>query len=220
MRHLMAHTPASRNPFADPALPTFADLIARVAAAERLPLRTQQNWSWALRVVARAVGKDPAAGPAHPEFLRKLLDRAAPAAIGISRGGWNNARSLLGKVLEWAGLASMPGHYQTAFTTAWQELWAKLPPNTALSFQLSRPFHYASAQGIEPNGFDDDVLARFYRDLVTESIVEKPYAISCGTAKPCNNAAERISGWPQQCVSVPSRQKTFSFPWSAFPLSL
>jgi integrase len=216
----MATIPPSRNPFADPTLPTFADLIARVAADEALPLRTRQNWSWALKAVARAVGKDPVAVPAHPEFLRKVLDRAAPAAIGVSRAAWNNARSLLGKVLEWAGLASMPGHYQTAFTTAWQELWAKLPPSTALSFQLSRPFHYASAQGIEPDGFDDDVLARFYRDLVTESIVEKPYEIYRGAAKSWNNAAERISGWPQQCVSVPSRQQTFSFPWSAFPPSL
>jgi hypothetical protein len=118
----MATIPPSRNPFADATLPTFADLIARVAADEALPLRTRQNWSWALKAVARAVGKDPVAVPAHPEFLRRMLNKAAPAAIGVSRAAWNNARSLLGKVLEWAGLASMPGHYQTAFTPAWQEL--------------------------------------------------------------------------------------------------
>src|SRR5713101_2039923 len=146
----MADASLSRNPFADPTLPTFADLISRVQAEEALPLRTRQNWTWALRAVARAVGKDPVAVPAHPEFLRKLLDHAAPASLGMSRAGWNNARSLTGKVLEWAGLASLPGHYQAAFTPAWQELWARLPSETALSFQLSRLFHYVSAQGIEP----------------------------------------------------------------------
>jgi len=39
----MANTSLSRNPFADPTLPTFADLIARVSAEETLPLRTRQN---------------------------------------------------------------------------------------------------------------------------------------------------------------------------------
>src|SRR5205807_7712089 len=112
MRHPVATAPLSRNPFADPIIPSFADLIARVAADDRLPLRVRQNWSWALRTVARAAGKDAAAVPAHPEFLRRLLEHAAPAAMGMSRAAWNNARSLMGKVLEWAGLASLPAHYQ------------------------------------------------------------------------------------------------------------
>jgi integrase len=216
----MANTPQSRNPFADPTLPTFADLIARIRADEALPLRTRQNWHWALGAVARAVGKDPVAVPAHPEFLRKLLDHAAPASLGMSRAGWNNARSLMGKALEWAGLASLPGHYQAAFTPAWQELWARLPANTALSFQLSRLFHYASAQGIEPVDLNDEVLGRFHAALVAESIVRDPDEIHRGAAKSWNTAVERIPGWPPQRLTVPSRQQIFSFPWSTFPPTL
>ena len=136
----MANTPRSRNAFADPSGPTLADLIALVRAAETLPLSTRQNWAWALKTVARAAGKDPVAVPAHPEFLRKALNHAAPAAIRIGRGAWNNARSMTGKVLEWSGLASLPGHYQAPFAIPWAELWKKLPPDTALSFQLSRLF--------------------------------------------------------------------------------
>ena len=216
----MANTSLSRNPFADPTLPTFADLIARISAEETLPLRTRQNWRWALGAVARAVGKDPVAVPAHPEFLRKLLDMAAPASIGLSRAGWNNARSLCGKALEWAGLASMPGHYQAPFTPAWDELWAKLPTGTALSFQLSRLFHWASAQGVEPVDMNDAALNRFHQDLMAESIVRVPYEVFRGATKSWNNAAERIAGWPQQRLTVPSRQKTFSLPRAAFPPSL
>ena len=216
----MATIPSSRNPFADPTLPTFADLIGRVQADEVLPLRTRQNWCWALRTVARAVGKDPAVVPAHPEFLRKLLDRAAPAAMRMGRPAWNNARSLMGKVLEWAGLASMPGHYQAPFTPAWDELWAKLPTGTALSFQLSRLFHWASAQVVEPADMNDAALDRFHQDLVAESIVRDPYEIYRGAARSWNNARERIPGWPQQSLAVPSRQKTFSLPWDAFPPGL
>jgi hypothetical protein len=155
----MATTFLSRNAFADPTLPTFADLIVRVTAAEVLSLRSRQNWSWALRAVARAVGKETVAVPAHPEFLRKLLDQAAPASLGMGRAAWNNARSLTGKALEWACLASMPGHYQAPFTPAWDHLWTKLPVGTALSFQLSRLFHWASAQCVAPADVNDPVLA-------------------------------------------------------------
>ena len=213
----MATTPSSRNPFADPTLPTFADLIGRIQADEGLPPRTRQNWTWALRAVARAVGNDPAAVPAHPEFLRKLLGQAAPASLGMSRAAWNNARSLMGKVLEWAGLASIPGHYQARFSPAWEELWAKLPPGTAISHQSSRLFHYASAQGIEPIDMNDEVIASFHEALVTESIVPDPYEIRRGAAKSWNNAAERIPGWPQTCLSVPSRKRSFSMSWADFP---
>jgi integrase len=216
----MADTLQSRNPFADPSTPTLAELIARVRAAETLPLPTRQNWTWALRTVARAAGKHPAEVPAHPEFLRKVLKRAAPIASGLGRRAWNNARSLTGKVLEWAGLASMPGHYQAPFSPAWAELWSKLPPDTAISFQLSRLFHYASAQGAAPTAMCNAVLASFYEALVSESVVQKPYEIWRGAAKSWNNAADRIPGWPQQRLTAPSRRRYFSLPWTAFPATL
>src|SRR6266851_5424362 len=180
MRHPMANTSLSRNPFADPNLPTFVDLITRIAADPALPLRTRQNWAWALRAVARAAGKDPASGVAHPEYFRKLMEAAAPASIGLTAAGWNNARSLAGKALEWAGLAAMPGHYQAPFASAWQELWTKLPASTALSFQLARLFHFASAQATNPAEIDDAVLARFHQALVEESIVRLPYEVFRG----------------------------------------
>jgi integrase len=217
----MANTSLSRNLFADSTLPTFAGLIDSIAADDKLPLRKRQNWTWALRAIARAAGKEPAAIPAHPTFLRSLLQQAAPASIGLSRAGWNNARSLMCKALEWAGLASMPGHYQAPFSPPWAELWSRLPPNTALAYELSRMFHYSSAQGIEPTGMNDAVLDQFHEALVEESIVQFPYEIYRGAAKSWNNAAERIPGWPQHRLTVPSRQEpVFCLPWASFPSAL
>src|SRR6185312_11679177 len=99
MSRLMADNSASRNPFADPAGLSFADLIRRLREDNAVPERERNNGAWALRVVARAIGSDPAAIPAHPAFLRKALAHAAPAAAGVSRLAWNNARSLVGKTL-------------------------------------------------------------------------------------------------------------------------
>jgi hypothetical protein len=146
-----------------------------------------------------------------------------PDPYEIWRGAaksWNNARSLCGKALEWAGLASVPGHYLARFAPAWSELWACLPSECALRHQLGRLFHYASAQRIAPNEINDAVLATFHQALETESIVPDPYEIWRGAAKSWNNAAERIPGWLQTRLTVPSRTRSFSMPWSAFPLTL
>src|SRR3954452_9672271 len=92
MSHLMATPLSSRHAFADPAIPTFADLIARVTADPTIPKPRRQNWVWALKALPRSVGKDPGAIPAHPEFLRAVLKRAALASVGLKRAAWNNVR--------------------------------------------------------------------------------------------------------------------------------
>ena len=144
----MTIAPLSRNPFADPNLPTFADLLDRLKRDRDLPKVKRQNWMWALKAVARAAAKDLAEIVAHPEFLRAIMKGAAPESIGLSRAAWNNARSWTGKVLEWAGLASMPAHYQAPFTPSLAALWDALPPGkNALRFQLSRLFHYCQRRG-------------------------------------------------------------------------
>jgi hypothetical protein len=221
MSHSIATSPRSRNPFADPNLPTFADLVDRLKRDRDLPKSRRQNWMWALNAVARAAAKEPAEIVAHAEFLRAAMAKAAPESIGLSRAGWNNARSLLGKVLQWAGLASMPTHYLAPLEPAWAALRDKLPQGkNALKFQLDRLFHYCSAQGVGPDEVNDEVLSTFHDELVGESIVRYPYEIYRGAAKSWNNAADRIPGWPQQRITVPSRQQLFTYDWDTFPPSL
>jgi hypothetical protein len=86
--------------------------------------------------------------------------------------------------------------------------------------QLSRFFHYCTAQGIEPSEVSDAILFSFHEGLIAETIVEQPYEIYRGAAKSWNNAAERIPGWPQQRLTVPSRQRLVTCDWSVFPASL
>ena len=165
----------SRNPFTDPLLPTFADLIDRIAGDMLLPLHQRRNWMWALRLIARAAGKAPAQIPAHPEFLRPIFIKSAPASLGITKAAWNNARSLAGKALEWAGIASMPAHYQAAFAPEWADLWQLLPTGTnAMRCQLSRLLHFCSAQGIHPGQVNDEVLAVFHDALTPKASSNSP----------------------------------------------
>ena len=182
----MALTQVSRSPFASPDQPSLADVIDGARAASNLPKITCQNWVWAVRTIARVAGKELAAIPAHPDFLRRLLAGAAPASLGLSPGAWNNAKSLAGKAMEWAGLTNIPGHYMAPYTPEWQRLWSMLPVNTALAVQLSRLFHYCSANGIRPimcraSGF----FARTYPRISLYSVIlpffAPPTAVSIST---------------------------------------
>lgn len=213
--------PLSRNAFANPALPSFADLLERLKQDQVLPKVTRQNWAWAVRTVARAAAKDPAEIVAHPAFVRNVMERAAFESIGLTRASRNNARSMIGKILEWAGLAKMPLHYLVPFEPAWAELRKQLSARTnTLKFQLDRLFHYCSALGISPHEVDDEVLRAFYDALVGESIVGLPYDVYRRAAKYWNDAVDRIPGWPQQRLTVPSRKERFTHNWDAFPGSL
>ena len=217
----MTPAPLSRNPFANPALPSFADLLERLKTDRELPKAKRQNWRWALKTVARAAGKDPAEIVAHPGFVRNVMERAAPESIGLTRASWNNARSLVGKVLEWAELAKMPSHYLAPFAPAWGALIDRLPagPNP-LRIRLARLARYCSAQRIDPEEVNDQVLTAFHDALTAESIVKCPYKSYWGAAKYWNDAADRLPGWPQQRLAVPSRMQRFTYNWESFPASL
>src|SRR5262249_52063077 len=119
------------------------------------------------------------------------------------------------------GLTSPPGRYQAPYRPAWSRLWLLPPPKSALAFQLTRLFHYCSANGIQPEHVNDEVLQEFYAALTAESLVENPYEAYRGAAKSWNNAMAQIPGWPGPPVSVPSkRAKPFSLAWTDFPASL
>jgi integrase len=123
--------------------------------------------------------------------------------------------------LKSVGLASVPGRYTAPLTPAWQALWNQLPPGKGLRDQLSRLFHYCSANGIAPSDVTDAVVARYAEALVEESIVKRPRDLHRVSVKGWNKAADMIADWPQVRLALPaSRRNDFSLPWDAFSASL
>ena len=210
-----------RNPFTAPDSLALSDIIDRVRSATDLSATTKSNWVWALGTIVRAIGKSADMIPAHPAYLRKAMEKAAPKSLGITTGAWNNGRSLAGKALEWAGLVNMPArHHLAPLTPAFQTLQDKLGKSTALHNQTSRLFHYCSAQGIKPDGVTDDVMTAFHLAMVEESIVKDPYEVFRSACRSWNNAAATIPGWPQVVLTVPSKAVRVSYDWDKFPPSL
>src|SRR5262249_1690380 len=217
-RHLMTTNTGSRSPFLAAGQPTLADAIARLQADGSLKQTRRRDMISALNCLARIMGCDPAAMPAHPRLLQGRMKDVVPAAHGVRAARWSNVRSLVAAVLQHLGLAALPGRYTAPLTAEWQSLWDALPPGKGLRCRLSRLLHYCSANGIGPNEVDDPLMARFGAALANESLVRYPREIYRIAILGWNVAVANTPGWPQQNLTpLPSAKPDgYVLPWSAF----
>ena len=170
MRHRMIFALSSRNPFAEPMLPTFADLIDRIAGDTVLPLRQRRNWMWALRVIARAAGKAQDANSRSPGIPAPDLYKIG-AGLARHHQSCVEQRSFLSLEKRWSGqgLPRCP-HIIRPLLPRNGPICGKCsqPGRTRCGCRLSRLLHFCSAQGIHPGQVNDEVLAVFHDALITE----------------------------------------------------
>src|ERR1700719_4257362 len=124
---------------------SLADLLATVQVSD-LPERKRQEFASAIRTAARALGRLPETIPADGRLLASRLKEVAPAAIGISRGRWNNIRSLLRTALALVQPIS-PGRNRNDLLPEWLALANKLGSRSD-KIALSRVLRFLSARGI------------------------------------------------------------------------
>src|SRR5262249_18452168 len=110
----------ARDNFMGSTAPTLADVLARVLADAGLASQRRRDLASAIRCMGRALSRPLAELPAHPRFLRQQLEALSPAAAGVKPARWRNTRSLLGKALKHAGIATQPGRSNVPLTEAWQ----------------------------------------------------------------------------------------------------
>jgi integrase len=204
----MAHTLPSR-----PA--TLADLITAVDEAD-LPKRRSADLLSAIRTVARLLGAQPEDIVADPRLIAKRLTDITGA--GLSQGRKSNIKSLLRQAFALARPV-MPGNIRTPMLPAWTALYEQLATRT-YKVRLSRLLRWLSAQAVEPHEVSLKHLQAFEQALLHEALIAKPEDAWRTCTWAWKRARETVPGWPQLEVSLPSRRKDFSLPWSAFPPSL
>jgi len=195
---------------------TLANALTAVRAAN-LPERRRQEISSALRTIARAIGKPPERIPSHPRLLAARLKQIAPTAIGISRGRWNNIRSLAR-----AGVALVqpmsPGRNRNRVTPGWQALFEQLELRTT-KIAVSRFLRFCSARGIEPEEVSQTTFKEF-RDHLDDTLMKRPDEVFSATVRGWRTAQTAVEAWPRIAVSVADRRRIWTLPWTAFPASL
>jgi integrase len=199
-----------------PSSPCLADLLATIQAGN-LPERKRQEFASAVRTAARALGRPPENIPAEARLLASRLKAVAPAAIGISRGRWNNVRALLRAALALIQPIS-PGRHRNDLLPEWLALSNELTSRSD-KIALSRVLHYCSARGIRPNAVTVENFEE-YRLHLDRSLLKRPNETFAMTVRAWRRAEEAIEGWPQVSVSIPDRRRQWVFRWDRFPGSL
>src|SRR5712671_4513291 len=196
--------------------PSLADLLATLAAGD-LPERKRQELRSAIRTVARALGQSPENIPADGRLLASRLKEVAPAAIGISRGRWNNIRSLLRTALALVQPIS-PGRNRNDLLPEWLALSNELGSRSD-KIALSRVLRFLSARGIAPDAVTVEIFDDYHRHL-DSSLLKRPNQTFAMTVKAWRRASSAIEGWPPIDVEVPDHRRSWVSAWKRFPASL
>jgi integrase len=178
--------------------------------------RQRQDMRSAVRTVARLIGAEPALIPAEPVSLRRRLEVIAPEAHGLSRGSWNNIRSLFRKALALVR-PMMAGRSAQPILPEWEILAAKLPLNRR--FRLIAMFRFLSARGKKPAEVTLADLENYREGIFNDRLRNRPEKTWDALTWAWNASERDIEGWPAIAIERPSRREIYVLPWSTFPPS-
>ena len=212
----MSCSEPSKEQCLPPTLATLADVITLIERDPGLRAPRRKAMLSALRTVARLLNGAPASIAADPSALRCRLAGVSHAAVGLSRGRWNNVRCLTLAALKTAGFRIMPQRASAPSAPAWKKLEASLP-DLQSRCGLSRLITFCTGHAIGPTAVDAAVFERFREALLTETFARRPITVYRSACTTWNAAASSIAGWPKVQIPVPDLSRRVALPWSAFP---
>ncbi len=198
---------------------TLADVLKTIDGDQELTPKRRAEIKSALRTMARAFGRSLGDLPADPKRIRRQLEGFSPASAGIEKARWQNVRSLVLAALKRVGAVSMSNRHDKAMSPEWRALYYRLETHRHRA-GLSRFMRFCSETDIRPEHINNAVMERYLHTLTEESLVKNPREKHRRTCRLWNEAADKIPGWPQNRVTVPSYKERISLPWEAFPPSL
>jgi hypothetical protein len=147
---------------ANPSSPSLADLLAAIEV-DNVSEQKRRELRSAIRCAGRALGRSLETVPLDARLLASRLKEVAPAAIGVSKGRWNNVRSLLHSALSRFQPMS-PGRHRNDLLPQWLLLSKKLTSRSD-QIALSRVLHFFSARAIGPEAVIESSFDEFRLDF-------------------------------------------------------
>jgi integrase len=199
----------------NPSRANLGDVISLISQSNFTD-RQKQDLRSAVRTVARLLGAEPSTIPAELGALRRRLEIIAPEAYGLSRGRWNNVRSLFAKALALVR-PMMAGRSVQPILPEWEMLAAKLEFN--LRVRLRPMLRFLSAQGKKPSDITLADLEGYREAILNNRLRSRPEKTWDSLIWSWNACQRNVKGWPAIAIERPSRREIYALPWSAFPAS-
>src|SRR6516225_8390060 len=185
-----------------PTAPSYDDVIARIGLRADLPPRRRQDLASAVRRFCRIEGHSPPDVVVDPDDLRRRLSQMSPRTSGLSRGGLRNLKSLLGKALIEAGIASVRRRSRTRLPPEWQQFLGGIQ-HRDYRYRLSHFARYCVERGRLPADVDDELMSAYGRDLVSQSLLERPKQMHRTACLAFNEGIDASAGPPMRKLRVP-----------------
>jgi integrase len=195
---------------------TLADLVVLISEAN-ISGRQKQDLRSAVRTVARLLGGAPEKILADPARLGRRLDGLSPEAYGLTKGRWNNLRSLLTKALR-LSRPMLAGRSTEALLAGWERLLVGVGQDRRWSVT---PFlRFLSEKAIGPEHVRTEDVEAYRAAIFNDRLRRNPERSWDALVWAWNACAREIANWPRLTIERPRKRNTYILPWSAFPDSL
>jgi integrase len=199
--------------------PTLASVIDQVQSSPDLSDGRRRDMASGLRRVASALGRDPGDIPAVPKWLQPRLAKVMPAALGITAKSWQNAVSDAKSALAHVGIITRHSRHSDDLSAAWRDLWqaALASKDKSLRVSLGRFVHFLSDQDVDPEDVSQHHADAFHESIAAGEIRKEPECVWKNAVWGWNLAVDRIPGWPQTRLSMPSFKTVITLPDEDLP---
>ncbi|SLN75011.1 site-specific tyrosine recombinase XerC [Roseivivax jejudonensis] len=219
---MTAQTPISHDrSFVPAGTPTFQDLIDKVTEQASFFPDRQRDMVSGLKRVAEVLGLPPGDVPADGRWLQPRLADIRPARIGITDKTWQNLRSNVRAAMAECGIVERRFRRLEDLDETWKALWTEVLAlgDPTLPTALLRFVHFLNARGTVPD-LVSEADAEAYREAVAINEISKdPETAYRAAVNGWNLARQRVPGWPDTILTLPSRQTTIRLEIETFPES-
>ncbi|MCX8504480.1 MAG: site-specific integrase [Beijerinckiaceae bacterium] len=195
-----------------PSRATLETLLSLVDATE-WPHRVKMDVKSSVRTVGRVLGGELASIEADVPSLRRRLEGMSPESVGLTKGRWNNIRSLFGKALALA-VDVIPSRSKEPVLPEWAEVLALIQENRR--WHLTPLARFLGSKGILPLSVTLADLEAYHSALGSDRLRSDPEGTWNSITWSWNACAREVPSWPQIEIERVSRKETYILDWSAF----
>jgi len=167
----------------------------------------------AVRTVGRLIGGELTEIEADVPSLRRRLEGLSPESVGLTKGRWNNIRSLFGKALALA-VDVIPSRSKDPVLPEWAEVLVLIPENRR--WHLTPLARFLGGKGILPSSVTLAHLEAYHSALVSDRLRSDPEGTWNTITWSWNACVREFDAWPQIEIERISRKETYILDWTTF----